>query len=151
MSVTFKPVGIVLIVVVLLFGAVVACSRSDETAASFTVVNDAVNQLDLGPLGEVVLDQQYGRVGISADPPSRRLVIISGSSHDEAERSAGDHLTRAGFKQTAGGTWERGGDKTFVLVLLSVLGPGEQLPSGAVPDSVPSNKTGIVVQVSTRV
>jgi hypothetical protein len=130
---------------------VTACSRSPSTEDSFAVVDRAVADLDVQSVGQIALDQRYGRTGISSDPPTRRLAVVSTRSRSAVEEVVTDRLAAAGFTQSSPGVWRRGSGNDFVLVLVTILDHEASLPASANPSAVPPGSTGVVLQISAQI
>lgn len=147
-----KVIIIVAVGLALIAAALAYISYKDNQAndKAFAQVDSAASELNLQSLGEVVLDERYGRVGISGGPPTRRFTILTEESTAQVEQALSNQLTTAGFSQSTG-SWQRGSGESFILVTIITLEHGEKLPEGAEPGIVPDDMLGVVISVVTQV
>jgi hypothetical protein len=125
------------------------CGRPDQTDEAFTLLDRAAAEVDVGLVATVVGDTRYGAVGISSDPPTRRLTALSFRSADELRAAVEERLASAGFVAD-GGTFQRGTDTGRVTAFVAILGPADALPDGSSAPSVPAGQSGVVIRFVTR-
>jgi len=125
------------------------CSSRDQTQAAFSTIDKAVSDANIGSVARLIADTKYGRVSISSDPPTRRLVLLSDQTADQLRGGVEAKLTDAGFSKD-GGTWSRGSGKDQVVAIVDVVGAGEDLPEGTDPAKVPAHQNGVVVRFINR-
>jgi hypothetical protein len=140
-------IGIALLAATALFG----CSPSDQKDDGFPAINAAYSDINPSTLGSITFDREFGRAGISSDPPTRQVGLVSTQTKTEVEELVSARLTSAGFTQSSPSAWRRGSGASFVLAITTTLDSGATFPADTGAGSVAAGNVGVVLRLSSQV
>jgi hypothetical protein len=147
-----RPLSLLLVASVVAL-TLAGCSLSRQSgleASDRKALNEAVQNTGVLQFGVTVLDRTYGSRGISSDPPTRAVNLLTTMTETDARQRVSVAFSQVGFEARGADSWGHRSGSRSTTVAVGFLPVGTPIKTSGADAAVPSGKIGIAFVFSTN-